>query len=292
MAKIPSELIRKIRRIEIEAMKLAEGFVAGAWHSAFKGQGIEFEEAREFATGDDIRSVDWNLTARFGQPYVKVFREERDTTVFLMVDISSSMETGTGKRLKREAIVECVSLLSFAAHYNHDRIGLILFSDRVEHYLSPRKGLRHILRIIRDTLVVVPKGKLSDAKPCLTFLGEVQKKMSIAFLLSDFQFPTCFKEMAVTAKTHDFIGILFQDPLEITMQNVGLMEVKDAETGQKDLIDTSRLELHNWLHEKEKDRIKEWKHIFGKIGGQYLSINTSQPLINPLLKFFKTRKVK
>ena len=279
-----SELFQKIHRIQIVSAHLAKNILAGAYRSAFKGKGMEFEEVREYQTGDDIRSIDWNVTARMNHPYVKNFREERDLTVILVVDISGSTHFGGHHGLKSTLIAELGGVLAFSAIKNNDRIGLLLFSDTVEKYIPPSKGTRHVLRIIRELLAFKPVKKGSDLKIALDFLGKVQTKSSICFLISDFLFPPCTKEMAITAAKNDLVAIMVLDGHEFHLPNLGLTQFQDSEKGNTLLIDTSKTTLRTENHQKEV------KSVLNKIGADLINIRTDQPYIPALRKFFRIRE--
>lgn len=281
------ETLKNIRRIHIKMEHLATDLLAGMYRSAFKGKGMEFEEVREYQEGDDIRSIDWNVTARMNHPYVKNFREERELTVMLLVDISSSLQFGTKDRLKSEIIAEIAAVLAFSGIKNQDKIGLILFSDGVEEYLPPKKGTRHVLRIIRDLLVYKPKGKRTNIINALTFLGKVQKHASVVFLLSDFICPDFRHEAAILAKRHDLIGIHISDPAEWQFPPVGLVHFQDLETEKEVYVDTSQP-----LNLNEDKRLESYRKLFAEINASLIEVTTDESYISSLRKFFKMRKEK
>lgn len=292
MAEIPKELFKQIRRIEIATNRLAEDLLVGMYHSAFKGKGMEFEEVRAYVEGDDVRNIDWNVTARTHEPHIKNFREERELTVLLVVDVSASSYFGTKKKSKREWIAEIGGLLAFTAIKNNDKVGLLLFSDQVEKYLPPRKGLRHVLRVIRELLAFPPKSNGSDIKKALSFLGNVQKRRSVCFLLSDFLFPLEGEELAVTSRRHDLIALHILDPVEKAFPSIGLVNLKDLETGAMRYIDTADETLRKKAAEKFEDNLLAVKETMGRIGAGHVLINTSASYIEPLRKFFKLRKIR
>lgn len=279
-----SNLFQRIQHIQIISAHLAKNVFAGAYRSAFKGKGMEFEEVREYQEGDDIRSIDWNVTARMNHPFVKNFREERDQTVMLLVDISASTHFGGHHGLKNTLIAELASVLAFSAIKNNDRIGLLLFSDIVEKYLPPQKGTRHVLRIIRELLAFHPIQKGSDLKTALAFLGNVLTKSSICFLISDFLFPLSTKEMAITAAKHDLIGMMVTDPHETHFPDLGLVRIQDLEKKTTTLVDTSNVTLRTAVHQKEI------QSIFNKIGADFINIKTDEPYVISLRKFFRIRE--
>lgn len=284
-------LFDKIQRLKIVASKLADGFAAGAYKSAFKGKGVEFEEAREFQEGDDYRSIDWNVTARLGTPYVKLYKEERDLPVFLLADISSSMFTGS-QALKKDTLLDAAALISFAALKNNDRVGLIAFADEIEYFLPPGKGTRHTLRLLRDLYLMEPKTKKTDVKKALSFLSKVYKKRAICFLLSDFHFPVPMKELAPIAIMHDFTAVILSDPLEKTILDAGLITFKDPESQKDVLIDTSnRNRIKAYEEQVEKD-LKEWKRALGRSSASWVEIDTRTPVEKPMRQFFEKRKIR
>lgn len=286
MTQLSTELIKKIRRIEIKTGKLASDLLAGAYRSAFKGKGMEFEESREYQPGDEVRDIDWKVTARVDKPYVKVYREEREISVFLVIDISASTRFGSGDRLKAEMVAEIGALLAFSAIKNHDRIGLILFSDKIEKYLPPAQGTRHVLRLIRELLAYEPESHRTDVAAALNFLGSINVKSSVCFLISDFITADFAHEAGLIAKKHDLISLAIVDPHELDFPNLQLVELCDLETNESILIDSS---LPMELKEKTDARLAACKKLMNKIGAGFIEINTNRPYILELKKFFKTR---
>src|SRR6516162_10101290 len=235
---LPREIVRQVRRLQIRARRAVEDLLGGEYHSVFKGTGIAFEEVREYQPGDDIRAIDWNVTARMGHPFVKRFIEERERTVVLVVDCSASQQFGSGLRQKREVAAELAAVLAFSAISNNDRVGLLQFTDRVERFVPPRKGVRHVLRLIRDVLFFQPRRRGTSLREGLDYLNRVLHRRSIVFLMSDFLdkgFEGAFKR---TGRRHDLIAVHVGDPREEELPNVGLLEVEDAETGKRRLLDT------------------------------------------------------
>lgn len=283
--------LKRIRKVQLKMDRLATDLLAGIYRSAFKGRGMEFEEVREFQPGDEVRSVDWNVTARMGTPYVKTFREERELTIFLLVDISFSNRFSSRNELKRAILSEISAAIAFSSIKNRDKIGLILFSGEIELYLAPAKGTRHVLRLIRDLLVFPPKNHGTNFAKALNFLGEVQKKKCVVFFLSDFIGGGDYQNALRTiSKKHDLIAIAVSDPLEQTMPNVGLVNFKDLETGAVATVDTSAPKLKEILSREYQERLTRSKKSIEKSGGVWLQVTTDQPYIPVLRKFFLMRK--
>ena len=293
MAKIPAELFKRIRRIEITTSKLVDELLRGAYHSAFKGQGIEFEEVRAYEPGDDVRSIDWNVTARSQFPYIKRFQEERELTVMLVVDLSASSLFGSGKRSKRDLIAEVGATLAFSAVKNNDKTGLLLYTDEVELYLPPKKGLRHVLRIIRELLAFEPKGKGSDLSAALKYLGKVQRKMAVCFLLSDFfDFEKIQHSLTIAAKSYDLVAVHAVDLREKQIPRMGLVEFSDLETGETIMIDTSQRSWREDFERSSKQRSKMIKHFMGKIGAGFIELRTDRSFASSIGRYFKLRGMK
>lgn len=272
--------------------RLATDVLAGAYRSAFKGKGMEFEEVREYMSGDEIRSIDWNVTARMGHPYVKTFREERDLTVMLVVDVSASTHFGTHYGSKSTLIAEIGAVLAFSAIKNNDKIGLILFSDTIEKYLPPRKGLRHVLRVIRELLVFKPRHTGSDMRAALAFLGKVHRRTGICFLISDFLCSDYAHEAALIAMRHDLIGLRVVDPTEEEFPKIGLMNAEDLESSDSGLIDTSSPAVQEEYMMSAVRHTQLFRQLMNKIGAGYIEIRTDQPYMHALKKFFKIREKK
>lgn len=289
MAAVSKELLKKIRHIEVQTSHLANDVLAGAWHSAFKGKGMEFEEVREFVEGDDTRDIDWNVTARMHQPHVKRFREERELTVMLVVDVSGSAYFGSGNTLKAERIAEIAAILAFSAIKNNDKVGLLLFSDHVEKYIPPKKGTRHVLRVIRELLAFKPQGKGTDVSSALTHLGHVQTKSSICFLITDLLCVPKTSELAVIAKKHDLISIAVSDPNELLFPSMGMVTVTDLESGESRLIHSANQEQFEKTMEERLDRHKK---LMVKVGAGFIDIRTDEPYLPQLKKFFKLRRIR
>lgn len=284
------ELIAKIHQIQIKTKQLVEEVLAGAWHSSFKGRGMEFEEVREYQQGDDIRSIDWNVTARMNHPYVKTFKEERELIVNLIVDFSASLQFGTKDQLKKELIAEIGALLAFSAIKNNDRVGLILFSDRIEKYIPPKRGSRHVLRIVRDLLGFESKGIGTDLSTALHFTGGMLQKSSICFLLSDFLCDLPEHALSILAKKHDFIAIHVSDPCEINFPNLHRVQLADLESNDSSVINTSSALISSLLQKQTRERQEDVRRLMKKIGAGYIELKTNTPYLPEIKKFFKTRK--
>ncbi len=284
-----SELLKKVRKIEIKTRGLSSNIFAGQYHSAFKGRGMAFSEVREYQYGDDIRNIDWNVTARFNHPFVKVFEEERELTVMLVIDVSGSRNFGTAMRTKRELITEIAAVLSFSAIQNNDKIGAILFSNKVEKFIPPKKGRTHILRIIRELLEFEPHEKTTDVSEALRYLTNAIKKKSISFLLSDFISPNFDDAIRIASRKHDLIALQVYDPREVEIPPVGLIKLQDAETGAWKWVDTSdemtRRAYKVWWQNRQQNLMQ----IFRKSGVDNASIRTNEDYIKPLINIFKKR---
>lgn len=290
---IPSttqEAIRHIHRLQIQTTRKVNDLFAGAYHSAFKGQGLEFEEVREYQQGDEMRNVDWNVTARMFHPFVKTFREERALTVILIVDISASSHFGHASRLKNEVIAEIAAIIAFSAMKNQDKVGLLLFSDEVELYLRPRKSVRHTLRLIRELLFFKPKHKGTNLTKALSFLGKVQKRHAVCFLISDFLVPPPTHEAAVVAKKHDLIAIRVQDSYESRLPALGLLQLEDLETGQRLCVDTSYAHTQEKFSQEAQEREIELKRFFEHLGAGWIPLSCDGPYLDHLYKYFKWRE--
>ncbi len=286
---LPKEIIRKVRRIEIRTKKLVNDVFSGEYHSIFKGRGMEFEEVREYQPGDDVRIIDWNVTARYGFPFVKKFKEERELTVMLLVDASSSGEFGTAQRMKGEIAAELCSVLAFSAIKNNDRVGMIIFTDRVEKYIPPKKGSSHVLRLIREVLYFKPQHQRTDINCALEFLGQVIKRRSVVFLVSDFLSSGFEKMLSIANKKHDLIAIKIADPREIELPNVGFIELEDTETEERIIIDTKNPEVRKSFFQyalKEKAKLDRG---FRSMDIDHVRILTDRSYVEPLMAFFKVR---
>ena len=287
---ISPELIKKIRDIQVKTNHLVNHIMSGEYVSAFKGRGMEFSEVREYEPGDDVRLIDWNVTARMGHPYIKEFREERELTVMLLVDVSSSGEFGSIEKLKNEVAAEIASVLAFSAIKNNDKVGMIVFSDKIEHYIQPQKGRAHIWNLIRTILNFVPEGRHTNLNLPLEYLLRVQKRKSVAFLISDFQAQDYLRNLRLVRQKHDLIAIAITDPRESELPDVGWVHLEDSETGETLLVDTSdRQMVEQWTQLEMKER-QDRKKQFHTNGVDVVEIRTDQPLTQPLIRFFKMRE--
>lgn len=289
MAEITSDLFKKIRRIQYQTTQLANDVLAGAYRSAFKGKGMEFEDVREYQEGDDIRTIDWNVTARMNHPYVKSFREERELTVTLVVDASASTRFGSKSQLKSDLIAEVAAVLAFSAIKNNDKVSLVLFSDTIEKYLPAKKGTRHVLRVIRELLAFSPKHRGTNLANALSFVGKVQRSASICFLISDFICPDFSREIAPIANLHDLISIAVIDPSEAAFPPMQLVAFSDLETGEKHLIDTSSSSTEQHLKDSLDQRNASQQKLMKSIGADFIALYTDVPYMTALRKFFKIR---
>ena len=285
-----SELLKRVRKIEIKTRGLSKNIFAGEYHSAFKGRGMTFSEVREYQYGDDIRNIDWNVTARHNRPYVKIFEEERELTVMLMIDVSASRNFGTISKLKKNQITEIAAVLAFSAIQNNDKIGVIFFSDKIEKFIPPQKGKKHILYIIRELIDFKPQDTKTDIAQVLKFLTNAIKKRCTTFLISDFIDKDGFKDaLTIANRKHDVVAIQVYDRRETELPSVGLMKIKDAETGHEQWIDTSskavRQAHHNWWINKQS----ELSETFTKSNVDSVSVRTDQDYVKALLNLFAKR---
>jgi uncharacterized protein (DUF58 family) len=288
-----SDILKKVRKIEIKTRGLSQNIFAGQYHSAFKGRGMAFSEVREYQYGDNIRDIDWNVTARFHRPYVKVFEEERELTVMLLVDVSGSLDFGTQGMMKRDMVTEIAATLAFSAIQNNDKIGVIFFSDRIEKYIPPMKGRRHILYIIREMLSFKPKSRRTDIKMAVEYLTRVMKRHCTAFILSDFYTDDDFeKALTICNHKHDVGAIQVYDNRAKQLPNVGLMKVVDAETGHEMYIDTSDSRLRVAHRMYWQNRQKRLENIFIKSNVDQVAIATNEDYVKKLMLFFKQRSKK
>jgi len=284
-----TELLKKVRKIEIKTRGLSRQIFAGEYHSAFKGRGMTFSEVREYQYGDDIRTIDWNVTARFNHPFVKVFEEERELTVMLLIDVSGSGEFGTQVQMKKNMITEIAAVLSFSAIENNDKIGVIMFSDRIEKYIPPQKGRKHILRIIRELLEFRPASQGTDISESLRFLTNVIKKRCTAFIISDFRDKGYARSLQVANNKHDVVGLHVYDERETSLPAVGLVRVVNAETGTERWIDTSRKKVRESYAMKWESHLEMMKDIFSRAGVDHVSLQTGEDYVKPLMWLFKKR---
>jgi uncharacterized protein (DUF58 family) len=283
-------LLKKVRRIEIKTRHAVNDVFAGRYHSVFKGRGMEFDEVREYIPGDDIRAIDWNVTARTGVPHIKKFVEEREMTVMLLVDVSGSNDFGSTGQLKRDLSAEVAAMLAFSATRNNDRIGLILFSDRVEKYIPPRKGSPHVLRIIREVLTHEPQNAGTDAQPALDYLNHVITRKAVTFLISDFIFPSdCERALKITSRRHDLIAVSIADRRERAWPRAGLIEWQDPETKERVLVDTSSAAVRRALLIEQEDRSDRLQRTLRRAGVDWIELFTGEPYDRAFMKFFRQR---
>jgi uncharacterized protein (DUF58 family) len=284
-----SELLKKVRKIEIKTKGLSANVFSGEYHSAFKGRGMSFSEVRSYQYGDDVRNIDWNVTARTGIPFIKVFEEEREMTVMLVIDMSRSAFFGTKAQMKNEMMTEICAVLAFSAINNNDKVGVIFFSDKIEKFIPPKKGRSHILLIIRELLNFEPTGKGTDMSIALQYLNNIIKKRSICFLLSDFMTRGYDNALRIAAKRHDIVGIHVVDPAEEQLPPVGLLRALDAETGTRIWIDASDKTTRERFTQWYADNLGYSQSLFKKTGVDMMSIRTTESYVNALMKFFQKR---
>lgn len=283
------ELLKKIRRIEIKTRGLSNHLFTGGYHSAFKGRGMSFSEVRLYYPGDDVRAIDWNVTARTGEAYIKVFEEERENTMLLLLDISGSAVFGSHAQFKAEYLAEVCAVLAFSAIANNDKVGMLTFSDHIEQFIPPKKGKQHILRIVRDVLFAQPKGRGTDLEAALRYISNGLKKRSVIFLLSDFLSDHYQDTLKILARRHDCIGIHCWDPLERNLPDVGVLRVADAESGEQIWVDTTSAGVRRRYQESFDLHAEKTRNIFRQAGAGFISLGTHEPYVPPLMKFFAQR---
>ncbi|MCH7762167.1 MAG: DUF58 domain-containing protein [Candidatus Marinimicrobia bacterium] len=287
---IPKEILKKVRHIEIRTKGLVNDLFGGEYHSVFKGRGMTFSEVREYQPGDDIRLIDWNVTARCGSPFVKVFEEERELTVYLMVDVSRSGHFGTQLQFKSELAIEIAAVLGFSAIKNNDKVGLILFSDEVEKYIAPKKGRSHVLRVVRELLYHQPRGKGTSLKTALDFLLHIAKRRSVVFLLSDFIDDGYWSSLKIANRKHDIIGLQMNDPFELAIPDIGLVKVHDPETEESTWIDTSSGKERRRFEDRVTEERDTFKRECERIGFDLIHISTDKDYVEPIMTYFKKRE--
>jgi uncharacterized protein (DUF58 family) len=287
---ITKELAKKIRILQITTRKVVNDVLAGEYGSVFKGRGMDFDEVREYMPGDDIRTIDWNVTARTGHPYVKRFKEERELTVIFLVDLSASGAFGSVDKLKNEVAAEFCALLSFSAVKNNDKVGLIVFTDQVEMFIPPKKGTTHVLRVIRELLNFKPRQAKTDIVGALDYLGKVTTKRAVVFLVSDFQAEGFEKPMRVIAKRHDLIAVTVVDPREISLPNVGLIELEDAETGEIMLVDSGSISVRKSYEHLGREQSQHFRELFASMDVDQIEVMTDRDYVPRLVHFFRTRE--
>lgn len=283
------ELLKKVRKIEIKTRRLSDHIFGGEYHSTFKGRGMTFSEVRQYQFGDDVRSIDWNVTARYSEPYVKVFEEERELTMMLMADVSGSEFFGTDQQFKSEIVTEVAATLAFSAMQNNDKIGLILFSDGIELYIPPKKGKSHVLRIIRELLEFEPKSKKTDVAQALKFLSNVMKKKAIVFVLSDFIADEYRDTLKIAAGKHDITGIRIYDQREEEIPSLGVVQMEDEETGELMLVNTTSKKVRSNYSTFYRDKVKYYEEAFRRSGAGVIDVRTDESYVKKLLGYFKRR---
>ncbi len=286
---IPREILKKVRRLEITTRGLVNEVFSGEYHSVFKGHGVNFAEVREYQYGDDVRSIDWNVTARAGSPFVKVNEEERELTVMLVVDVSASGDFGTRERMKAEIAVEICALLAFSAIKNHDKVGLIIFSDRIEKFVPPRKGRRHVLRVLRELLYDEPQGRETSIDVALEYLTRVLRRRAVVFLVSDFLAEGYEKALAVAGRRHDLVAIRVADPREAEIPPVGFVEFEDAESGEHLLVNTSDMRFREAMEVQTRRASETLDRTFRSTRVDAIQVATDEPYFDPLMRFFRAR---
>lgn len=284
-----AEILKRVRRLEIKTRGLSNHIFSGEYHSAFKGRGMSFSEVREYQFGDDIRSIDWNVTARFNHPFVKIFEEERELTLMLMVDVSESSIFGTAKQNKRNMITELCAVLAFSAINNNDKVGVIFFSDGVEKYIPPKKGKSHILFIIRELISFEPKRKGTNIKETLRFFNNATKKRSIVFLMSDFLTGSYQDALNIASKRHDMVGIHIYDQRDKELPSVGLIQMNDLETGDRQWVDSSDKKVQQYYTQQFHQHVQYCRNSFKKSGAELISIRTDEDYVKALQSFFVNR---
>ena len=290
---IPKEILKKVRQIEIRTNREVTDVLGGQYHSVFKGHGMEFEEVREYLPGDEVRSIDLNVTARFGHPYIKKFKEERELTVILIVDVSASGQFGSVRQTKNELAAELAAVLAFSAIRNNDKVGLIMFTDQIEKYVPPKKGRRHVLRVIREILAFQPKGRGTNLKAALDYLNHVQSRRAVTFVLSDFQVQdeeTVRKKLRVASKRHDVVALSLRDPREEELPAVGLVELRDAETDERAVVDTFDRKVREEFALKSRLRLEGLRRMLRSASVDHVEIRCETDYMLPLIKFFKMRE--
>ncbi|MBV2196331.1 MAG: DUF58 domain-containing protein [Flavobacterium sp.] len=283
------EILKKVRKIEIKTRRLSDHIFSGEYHTSFKGRGMTFSEVRQYQYGDDVRAIDWNVTARYNEPFVKVFEEERELTMMLMVDISGSESFGTKNQLKRDMVTEIAATLAFSATQNNDKIGLLLFSDQIELFIPPKKGKSHVLRIIRELIEFESKSKKTDLSQALKYLSSVLKKKAIVFLISDFMVKDYEHTLKIASKRHDVTGIRVFDQREESIPNIGIVNMLDAETGETLLVDTTSNKVRMDYEKYYRENVNYFKDIFSKCGAGTISSRVDESYVTKLLGYFKAR---
>ncbi|MBF0553027.1 MAG: DUF58 domain-containing protein [Nitrospirae bacterium] len=287
---LPNEVIKNIRRVEIKTRRMAADFFTGHYRSVFKGRGMEFDEVRQYTPGDDIRSIDWNVTARMGEPFIKKFVEERELTIIFLLDLSQSCVFATTTRLKRDLAAELSSVLALSAIRNNDKVGFIAFTDKIEKFIPPAKGLKHVLWVVRESLYFKPQGKGTDIAAAIEYLNKVSSRRAVVFIISDFHAPEYSKALSIANKRHDVIAVTLTDPVELALPNVGMITLEDAETGKIFVVDTSSAAVRGQYKEKAARLFEARKRLFRTSGIDHIEITTDVPYIKTLIRFFRMRE--
>jgi uncharacterized protein (DUF58 family) len=287
---IPKEILKKVKQIQIRSSRLVNDVLAGEYVSVFKGRGMEFDEVREYQAGDDIRTIDWNVTARLGHPYIKRYTEERELTIMFLVDLSFSGEFGSMKQFKNEIATEICAVLAFSAVRNNDKVGLILFTDKIEKFVPPKKGKTHVLRVIREVLYFKPENKGTDISIALEYLLKVTKRKTVCFLLSDFITEGFERALRIANKRHDMVAVSITDPRELEIPNVGFVELEDAETGEITLIDTSDRKMMERFNRFNVKNMEERAKLFRGMGVDLVDVRTDSSYVEPIMRFFRARE--
>ena len=287
---IPKEILKKVKQIQIRSSRLVNDVLAGEYVSVFKGRGMEFDEVREYQAGDDIRTIDWNVTARLGHPYIKRYTEERELTIMFLVDLSFSGEFGSMKQFKNEIATEICAVLAFSAVRNNDKVGLILFTDKIEKFVPPKKGKTHVLRVIREVLYFKPENKGTDISIALEYLLKVTKRKTVCFLLSDFITEGFERVLRIANKRHDMVAVSITDPRELEIPNVGFVELEDAETGEITLIDTADRKMMERFNRFNVKNMEERAKLFRGMGVDLVDVRTDSSYVEPIMKFFRARE--
>jgi uncharacterized protein (DUF58 family) len=287
---LPTELLKHVRQIHIHTRRLVHDVFAGQYHSAFKGRGMEFAEVREYTPGDDVRSIDWNVTARFGQPYIKQYAEERELTVMLLVDLSASGQFGSVKKLKTEIATELCAVLALSAITNNDKVGLILFTDQIEKFIPPQKGKHHVLRVIRDVLSFQPQRRGTDVGLALEYLRRISRRRTVSFLVSDFLASNYENPLRVAHQRHDIVAICLTDQRELSLPRLGFVTLQDLESGDYILVDTSSAAVRQQYQQRRQAAVARRQQLFRSLGIDAIDIRTDVPYIDPLVRFFRQRE--
>ncbi|MGD0060256.1 MAG: DUF58 domain-containing protein [Verrucomicrobiia bacterium] len=290
---LPADVLKKVRQIEIRTNREVTDVLGGQYHSVFKGRGMEFEEVREYLPGDEVRSIDWNVTARFGHPFIKKFKEERELTVMLVVDVSASGQFGSVRQTKNELAAELAAVLAFSAIRNNDKVGLIMFTDQIEKFVPPKKGRRHVLRVVREILAFQPQGRGTDLQQALDYHNRVQPRRAVTFVVSDFQMTdeeSVRKKLRVASKRHDVIALSLRDPREEELPAVGLIELRDAETGERALVDTFDRRVREGFAAKARERLEALRRLLRSASVDQVEIRSDADYVLPLIQFFSMRE--